>query len=129
MSAHIFTLKQVQDSMTTMARKAKEASSYFTDEEYGLLLEEEQRRKTGQKYNGYYIWFTTEGNCIALEESTGFLRVWGWNFEAKFFIVDEEMFKASTEGIEKDQGDLELLFDSLGDKKYTLGCDQLQMLP
>jgi hypothetical protein len=124
---HIFTFSQVQDSIEKIAKEAKEADLLITAERDAS--EEELCRKTSQKYKGYHVWFTRDECAVAFEESTGFLRVWGWDFKPEFFVVDEEIFEASTEGIEEGEGELELALNALKDRNYTCAWKQLQLLP
>jgi len=81
-----------------------------------------------QSFGEYYIWFTDNECLIALEKSTGHVHVWGWNSNGKFFIVDEETFEASIEGIHAGQGELEQFFDGLVNPNYCSGSKQIMQL-
>lgn len=77
---HIFTLDQVQSSV-----------------------------KCNSFEHGRWIYWDVNDCIVAFDSSAGYVYVWGLDASDRFSVVDEELYRQSTENILPGQGPLELL--------------------
>lgn len=78
---------------------------------------------TPTKHDGWMIWevsgYNNESAVVAYDLHRDYVYVWGFDYDG-FQVVTEELYAASTEAIEENQGELDLVFDHLEQGDHSL---------
>jgi len=79
-------------------------------------------KATPIEHDSWMIWdvsgYNNESAVVAYDLHSNYVYVWGFNYDG-FEVVTEELYEASTEAIEENQGELDLIVGHLEQGKHS----------